>query len=43
MGLDGIPPDFNGRLLEEDWDRFQELMENAIVRVPMLEDAEVSG
>ena len=40
-GLDGIPPDFNGRLLEEDWDRFQELMENAIVRVPMLEDAEV--
>jgi glycine cleavage system aminomethyltransferase T/glycine/D-amino acid oxidase-like deaminating enzyme len=40
-GLDGIPPDFNGRLLEEDWDRFQELMENAIVRVPMLADAEV--
>jgi 4-methylaminobutanoate oxidase (formaldehyde-forming) len=40
-GLDGIPPDFNGRLLEEDWDRFQELMENAIVRVPMLEEAEV--
>ena len=40
-GLDGIPPDFNGRLLDEDWDRFQELMENAIVRVPILEDAEV--
>jgi glycine cleavage system T protein len=40
-GLDGIPPDFNGRLLEEDWDRFQELMENALVRVPMLADAEV--
>ncbi len=40
-GLDGIPADFNGRLLDEDWDRFQELMENAIVRVPMLEDAEV--
>jgi glycine/D-amino acid oxidase-like deaminating enzyme len=40
-GLDGIPPDFNGKLLEEDWDRFEELMENAIVRVPDLEDAEV--
>ena len=40
-GLDGIPEDFNGRLLQEDWDRFQELLENAIVRVPGLEDAEV--
>jgi 4-methylaminobutanoate oxidase (formaldehyde-forming) len=40
-GLDGIPADFNGRLLEEDWDRFEELMTNAIVRVPELEEAEV--
>src|SRR6266852_1432381 len=32
--LDGIPADFNGRLLEEDWPRFEELMHNAIVRVP---------
>ena len=40
-GLDGIPADFNGRLLEEDWPRFEELMENAIVRVPSIEDAEV--
>ena len=40
-GLDGIPADFNGRLLEEDWDRFEELMENALVRVPALADAEV--
>ncbi len=40
-GLDGIPADFNGRLLEEDWPRFEELMTNAIVRVPSLEDAEV--
>jgi glycine cleavage system T protein len=40
-GLDGIPPDFNGRLLEEDWDRFEELMRNAVVRVPSLADAEV--
>src|SRR5579859_3061882 len=40
-GLDGIPADFNGRLLEEDWPRFEELMRNAIVRVPSLEEAEV--
>src|SRR5688500_14823428 len=40
-GLDGIPADFNGRLLPEDWDRFEELMTNAVVRVPELEDAEV--
>jgi 4-methylaminobutanoate oxidase (formaldehyde-forming) len=40
-GLDGIPADFNGRLLDEDWPRFEELMANAIVRVPSLEDAEV--
>jgi glycine cleavage system T protein len=40
-GLDGIPPDFNGRLLEEDWERFEELMRNAVVRVPSLADAEV--
>jgi glycine cleavage system T protein len=40
-GLDGIPPDFNGQLLAEDWERFEELMTNAVVRVPELEDAEV--
>src|SRR5437588_2059748 len=39
-GLDGIPADFNGRLLEEDWPRFEELMENALVRVPALGDME---
>src|SRR5262249_45808554 len=39
-GLDGIPPDFNGKLLAEDWPRFEELMENALVRVPSLADAE---
>jgi glycine cleavage system aminomethyltransferase T/glycine/D-amino acid oxidase-like deaminating enzyme len=39
--LDGIPPDFNGKLLAEDWPRFEELMENAVVRVPALADAEV--
>jgi glycine cleavage system T protein len=40
-GLDGIPADFNSRLLEEDWPRFEELMENALVRVPPLADMEV--
>ena len=34
--LDGIPADFNGKLLEEDWPRFEELMEHAVVRVPSL-------
>ena len=28
-GLDAIPPDFNGRLLEEDWDRFEEIVVNS--------------
>jgi glycine cleavage system aminomethyltransferase T/glycine/D-amino acid oxidase-like deaminating enzyme len=40
-GLDGIPADFNSRLLDEDWPRFEELMENALVRVPGLADMEV--
>jgi glycine cleavage system T protein len=40
-GLDGIPPDFNGKLLAEDWDRFEELLHNAVIRVPMLAEAEV--
>ena len=40
-GLGGIPGDFNSRLLEEDWPRFEELMENAVVRVPTLAEMEV--
>jgi 4-methylaminobutanoate oxidase (formaldehyde-forming) len=40
-GLEGIPPDFNGKLLAEDWERFEELMTNALVRVPELGEAEV--
>ncbi|MGH2621428.1 MAG: GcvT family protein, partial [Anaerolineales bacterium] len=40
-GLDGIPPDFNNKLLPPDWERFSPLMENAIRRVPALERAEV--
>ncbi len=40
-GLDGVPPDWNYKLLEPDWDRFTPLMENAIKRVPVLETAEI--
>jgi glycine cleavage system T protein len=39
--LGGIPSDFNSKLLPEDWERFEPLLENAIVRVPDLEAAEV--
>lgn len=39
--LDGIPGDFNFKLLEPDWDRFTPLMENSIKRVPVLETAEI--
>ena len=41
FGLDGVPPDFNNRLLPEDWERFSELSENAVKRVPGLESGEV--
>jgi glycine cleavage system T protein len=40
-GLEGIPADFNSRLLDEDWPRFEELMQNAVVRVPSLAEMEV--
>ena len=33
-GLDRIPSDFNGRLLEDDPDRFEEIAENSKRRVP---------
>ena len=40
--LDGIPPDFNGRLLAPDWPRFDEIMAGAVRRVPAIADAGVS-
>jgi glycine cleavage system aminomethyltransferase T/glycine/D-amino acid oxidase-like deaminating enzyme len=40
--LDGIPADFNGRLLAPDWPRFQEIMAGAIRRVPSIASAGVS-
>ncbi len=40
-GLDGIPLDFNHRLLPPDWEQFAPLMENAVRRIPALAGAEV--
>jgi glycine cleavage system aminomethyltransferase T/glycine/D-amino acid oxidase-like deaminating enzyme len=40
--VDGIPQDFNGRLLEEDWPRFEEIAENSRKRVPLMEDVKVT-
>ena len=40
--LDGIPADFNGKLLAPTWDRFESIMEGAIRRVPAMADAGVS-
>ena len=40
--LDGIPPDFNHRLLDPDWPRFESIMRGAISRVPAIEDAGVT-
>ncbi|HQU68543.1 MAG TPA: FAD-dependent oxidoreductase [Albidovulum sp.] len=40
-GMNGIPDDFEFALLPDDWDQFEILMENALVRVPQLGDAEV--
>ncbi len=40
--LDGIPADFNHRLLDPDWPRFEPIMEGAIRRVPAMEDAQVT-
>jgi glycine cleavage system aminomethyltransferase T/glycine/D-amino acid oxidase-like deaminating enzyme len=41
-GLDAIAPDFNGILLEEDWERFEEIAVNSRRRVPAMEDVRVT-
>jgi 4-methylaminobutanoate oxidase (formaldehyde-forming) len=41
-GLDAIPPDFNGRLLEEEWGRFEEITRNSEVRVPAMSEIKVT-
>jgi 4-methylaminobutanoate oxidase (formaldehyde-forming) len=40
-GMDGIPADFAFSLLPEDWEHFQVLMEQALIRIPALESAPV--
>jgi glycine cleavage system aminomethyltransferase T/glycine/D-amino acid oxidase-like deaminating enzyme len=40
--LDRIPADFNGRLLEEDWPRFEEIATNSSRRVPAMENVKVT-
>jgi heterotetrameric sarcosine oxidase gamma subunit len=37
VGPDDIPYPFEFQLLEEDWDHFQILMDNALLRIPVLE------
>ncbi|HEY3612871.1 MAG TPA: FAD-dependent oxidoreductase, partial [Gaiellales bacterium] len=41
FGLDGIPEGFEAQLLTWDYERFEELMEGSIRRVPAMADAEV--
>ena len=41
-GLDGIPDDFNGKLLAPDWPRFEEIMAGAVRRVPAIADAGIN-
>jgi glycine cleavage system aminomethyltransferase T/glycine/D-amino acid oxidase-like deaminating enzyme len=40
--LDAIPQDFNGRLLEEDWPRFEEIAANSRRRVPAMDEITVT-
>src|SRR5881296_1766540 len=40
-GMEGIPKDFAFSLLPEDWEHFQVLMEQAVLRIPALESAPV--
>ena len=40
--VEQIPPDFNGRLLEEDWERMEEIVENSKRRLPAMEEITVT-
>ncbi len=40
-GMDGIPENFEFGMLPDDWDQFSILMENALVRLPALEKADI--
>ncbi|MBS1934836.1 MAG: FAD-dependent oxidoreductase, partial [Bacteroidetes bacterium] len=39
--IDNVPKDFNGKLLEEDWHRFEEIAVNSSMRVPAMAAAPV--
>lgn len=41
--FDDIPADFNGRLLPEEWDRFEEIAENSQKRVPKMGEVGVKN
>jgi len=40
--VDRIPADFNGQLLEEDWPRFEEIVENSRRRVPAMDEVTIT-
>ena len=40
-GMDGIPENFEFGMLPDDWDQFQPLMENALIRLPALATAPI--
>ena len=42
-GVDGIPSDFNGRLLAPDWPRFEEIMPGALRRLPVLAETGITN
>ena len=39
--VDQVPSDFNGKLLDEDWDRLEEIMINSSMRVPAMASAPI--
>jgi 4-methylaminobutanoate oxidase (formaldehyde-forming) len=39
--MDGIPENFQFGMLPDDWDQFEILMENGLIRLPCLETAEI--
>ncbi len=41
LAMDGIPDKFFFQLLPDDWDQFEILLENALIRVPQMADAGV--
>ncbi|MES1223423.1 MAG: FAD-dependent oxidoreductase, partial [Bacteroidota bacterium] len=39
--IDAVPKDFNGKLLDEDWERLEEIMINSSMRVPAMASAPI--